>query len=136
MANEAMTEGVHHVGLTVRDLKRSLTFFTGVLGFKKVGEIPDYPAVFVSDGRVMVTLWQVQEPQVAVNFDRRKNLGLHHLALRVTNGEELEKLHRRLIDADGVTIEFAPEPLNNGPTRHMMVYEPSGLRVEFIAPAN
>lgn len=31
-----------------------------------------------------------------------------------------------------IKIEFAPENLGAGPTKHMMLYEPSGNRVEFI----
>ena len=38
-------------------------------------------------------------------------------------------------NTDGVSIEFAPEPLGGGPTRQMMCYIPGGIRVEFIAPA-
>ena len=34
-----------------------------------------------------------------------------------------------------VAIEFAPEPLNGGPTQHLMCNIPGGIRVEFIAPA-
>jgi hypothetical protein len=41
----------------------------------------------------------------------------------------------RLARAPGVRIEFGPEPLRGGPMMHMMCYEPSGIRVEFIVPA-
>jgi hypothetical protein len=34
-----------------------------------------------------------------------------------------------------VKIEFAPEPLGGGPTRHMMCAIPGGIRLELIAPA-
>ena len=37
------TMGVHHVGLTVKDLGKTNQFFTGVLGYQKFGEKPDYP---------------------------------------------------------------------------------------------
>ncbi|MHB8473850.1 MAG: VOC family protein [Gammaproteobacteria bacterium] len=33
-----------------------------------------------------------------------------------------------------VQIEFAPERVGDGPAKHMMCYEPSGVRVEFIWP--
>jgi catechol 2,3-dioxygenase-like lactoylglutathione lyase family enzyme len=46
-----ITQGVHHVGLAVPDLDAAYGFFTNVLGFAKAGEVPDYPAIFVSDGR-------------------------------------------------------------------------------------
>jgi len=135
MSENGKTEGLHHVGLTVKDLERSKKFFTETLGYQQVGEIPDYPAVFLSDDSVMVTLWQVENPEKAVLFDRHHNIGLHHLAIRVKSDEVLDSLHKTLSETDGVTVEFAPEPLMGGPTRHMMCTEPGGNRLEFIASA-
>jgi lactoylglutathione lyase len=34
---------------------------------------------------------------------------------------------------NNITIEFAPEKIGKGPTQHMMIREPSGNRIEFIA---
>ena len=44
-----LTRGVHHVGLAVPDLEAAERFFRDALGWKTVGGVPDYPAVFVSD---------------------------------------------------------------------------------------
>ncbi len=77
------TEGIHHAGLTVPNLTATRDFFIEALGFNEVGAVPDYPAVFLSDG----------------------------------------------------TIEFDPEPLGAGASRHLMCAIPGGVRVEFIAPA-
>ncbi len=132
---QTITQGVHHVGLTVPDLAAAQRFFTDVLGYQIVGEAPDYPAVFVSDGHTMITLWRAAEPEKAIAFDRKHVIGLHHLALRVQDAEALDALHQTLRETEGVTIEFAPEPLKGGPTRHLMCYIPGGIRLEFIAPA-
>lgn len=129
---ETRTRGVHHVGLTVPDLPAALGFFEDALGFEMVGEVPDYPAVFLSDGSVMITLWRAADPATATPFDRRKRIGLHHLALLAP---ELDALHDRLRARSDVRIEFSPETLGDGPTRHMMCAIPGGIRVEFIAPA-
>lgn len=128
------TAGAHHVGLTVPELGAAVRFFEDGLGFEKVGEVPDYPAAFLSDGCVMITLWQAERGADIVPFDRRRNLGLHHLAITVAEGQ-LEALHERLEARKDVEIVFAPEPLGGGPTSHMMTRIPGGLRVEFIAPA-
>jgi catechol 2,3-dioxygenase-like lactoylglutathione lyase family enzyme len=53
---EALTHGVHHVGLAVRDLDEATSFFCGTLGFKEVARNDAYPAVFVSDGSVTLTI--------------------------------------------------------------------------------
>lgn len=133
MPDRAVTRGAHHIGLTVPDLAKTRAFFIDTLGFAQVGEVPDYPAVFLSDGTTLITLWQAANPATAVPFDRKNVIGLHHLALKVEGADGLEALHDTLKAADGVAVEFAPEPLGGGPTRHMMCAIPGGIRVEFIA---
>ncbi len=131
-----LTRGVHHVGLTVPSLKETNAFFIDVLGFNQIGEVPDYPATFLSDGNIMITLWQVEDAANATPFDRKNVIGLHHLALIVEGQSELDDMYERLKNTAGTNIEFAPEPLGGGPTRHMMCNIPGGIRVEFIAPAS
>lgn len=133
MKTNAKTLGVHHVGLTVADIDQTREFFVEVLGFEQVGEKPGYPAVFVSDGSTMLTLWQAESPELANAFDRKGTIGLHHLALRVPNKKSLEALHQQLLGLDDVRIEFAPEPLGATDRHHMMTRIPGGLRVEFIS---
>ena len=127
--------GVHHFGLTVPRLGDARDFFVDGLGFEQVGEVPDYPAVFVSDGTVMITLWQAEDPESAVAFARRRVIGLHHLALRIADREALEALHGELAARDDVQIEFAPESLGGGPVKHMMCRIPGNIRLELSAPA-
>lgn len=125
--------GVHHVGLSVPNLAAALRFFVQELGYGPRGEVPDYPAAFVSDGKTLISLWQIKDPGRAVAFDRAQNVGLHHLALAVDGHAALDALHLRLARLDEVEIEFAPELLGGGPTRHMMLRLAGGLRLEFIA---
>lgn len=127
-----VTKGVHHVGLSVSDLDKAVDFFVSVLGHEKVAEKPDYPAVFVSDGTTLITLWQVEDPAACIAFDRRRNVGLHHMALRVGDDAALDALPQR-VTAAGVEVEFAPEPLKGRGVRHMMCRMPGGPRIEFIA---
>ncbi|MBY0577125.1 MAG: VOC family protein [Gallionellaceae bacterium] len=128
--NKPTTKGVHHIGLAVSKLEESANFFTSLLGWKEVKRNEEYPAIYVSDGSIMVTLWAIKE-EPFIQFNRRKNIGLHHVAFSVENEGDLNQLHQRLAD-NGTRIEFAPEQLGQGPARHMMCYEPSGIRVEFI----
>ena len=129
-----LTRGAHHIGLTVPDLQQTRRFFLDTLGFQQVGEKPDYPAVFVSDGAIMITLWQAADPAAATPFDRKNVIGLHHVALSVADEAALKALHQRLTGTEGVAVEFAPEPLGEAPFRHMMCAIPGGIRMEFIAP--
>lgn len=129
MADSATT-GIDHVGLSVRDLDAARAFFVDCLGWKVVGGRPEYPSVYVSDGVAVLTLWRVADPATAVPFDRRTNVGLHHLALRVPSREALEALYSRVAAWPGVVLEFPPQPSGAGPKVHMMLREPGGTRIE------
>ncbi|HEV3427004.1 MAG TPA: VOC family protein [Paraburkholderia sp.] len=136
MSTQTLTAGIDHVGLTAKDLAATSAFFIDCLGWRKVGERPEYPAIFVSDGHVLVTLWQRTDADHGIDFDRKANIGLHHLALRAASEAAFETLFERVSNWPGARVEFGPELLGNGPKRHMMVYEPGGIRIEFdITPA-
>lgn len=126
----AKTNGAHHVGLTVPNLDDARKFFIEGLSFRQVGDVPDYPAAFVSDGSIMITLWQAAQPETAQPFDRRTNIGLHHLALRAA---DLDTLAEELGARDDVEIEFRPEGLGDTGIRHMMCRIPGNIRLELIA---
>ena len=125
-----VTKGAHHIGLTVSKLEASARFFVDILGWTEVRRDPDYPAIFVSDGVLMITLWAAKSEKPTA-FDKNANIGLHHLALTVETLTDLDDIYKRVTD-NGIKIEFAPELLRDGPAKHMMCYEPSGIRIEFI----
>lgn len=132
---QPLTTGAHHIGLAVPDLDQAAAFFCDALGFSVVGEVPAYPARFVSDGNVLLTLWQVADPASCSPFDRRRNVGLHHLALGVRDAEGLEQVHQRIADWPGVSIEFGPGPMRPGSAvHHLIAAIPGGIRVEFAMP--
>lgn len=128
---ETGTFGIDHVGLSVRDLKSTLTFFCDCLRWRVVGERPEYPAAFMSDGHGLLTLWQVAFPDDAIAFDRRANIGLHHLAVAVVDQASLDALHLRVSNWPGVITEFGPQIVGAGPKIHFIVREPGGIRIEF-----
>lgn len=127
-----ITKGIEHLGLAVKDLKITANFFIQALGFTKLGDKLDYPAMFLTDGVVKITLWQLRTQEMSVEFNRFTNVGLHHVAFKVDE-EELDQIFTRLSEFEGVTIEFAPEFMGTGLSRHMMVTEPGGIRIEFTA---
>ncbi|PXA96431.1 glyoxalase [Nostoc sp. 3335mG] len=132
---KALTRGVHHVGLTVPDLDEARSFFCGVLGFDEVGGVPDYPSIFVSDGAILLTLWRAADPETARRFDRRANIGLHHLSLAVADDAALDTVWDKVKAHPGVTVDAAPGPIQAGSaTRHFLVFIPGGIRIEFATP--
>jgi len=131
---DTLTCGVHHVGLTVPDLESARAFFCNALGFEVVGGKPDYPAVFVSDGKVMLTLWRAEDPATARAFDRRANIGLHHLALAFSTDDALDRAWERVSAYPGIVVDVPPSPTRPGsPTRHFLVFIPGGIRLELVA---
>ena len=124
------TLAIHHLGLAVADLDTTADFFTNVLGFEVVKEVPDYPAKFVSNGNAFITLWQTEDGALA--FNRRTRIGLHHFAMTVASVEELQSLFEKASNYPGVNIDFAPEPLGDAGAQHAMIFEPGGIRMEFI----
>ncbi len=131
--SECLIEGIHHLGLTVVDLPKAVSFFTDLLGYQKLGERPEYPAAFVSDGHNMLTLWQAKDPENCQPFNRHNNIGMHHFALKVADISTLNAVYEKLKNA-GVEIEFAPEIMQSSGATHMMCAIPGGARIEFVAP--
>lgn len=132
---QPLTQGAHHVGLAVRDLDAARAFFVDALGYTLAAERPDYPAAFVSDGTTLLTLWQVADPANATPFDRRANVGLHHLALKVADLAALRSVFARVQAHPSVVIEFDPEPIREGAvTHHFICAMPGGIRIEFATP--
>lgn len=132
--NTPVTKGIHHLGLTVSKLEESANFFISLLGWKEVRRNAEYPAIYVSDGSIMLSLWASRE-QPSNPFNKDKNVGLHHVAFQVESESDLNSLYTKLQNSR-VPIEFAPELLGKGPAKHMMCYEPSGIRVEFTWSGN
>ena len=122
--------GIHHLGLSVSNLMASCSFFCDLLGWSQIRKLEDYPAIFVSNGVTTFTLWQTDINPIL--FNRRRNVGLHHIALQLDSKEEMTELHKVLEKSDVALLEFGPELLRGGPAEHMMCIEPSGIRVEFI----
>ena len=126
------TSGLNHLGLSVLDLDQTRDFFVQVLGWQESGRDESYPRTAVSDGRVRLTLWQVDRALAVEAFNRRKNIGLHHLALGVDSEAELDALAEKVCAWPGVEVEFLPELVGSGPRKHMMFAEPGGIRLELI----
>ena len=124
------TLNIHHLGLAVSNLDSTTDFFEKCLGWSVVKRDLEYPANFVKNDEIMITLWQTNSH--ANKFDYRQNVGLHHFALKVPSEDALNSLFLEVKAYPGVIIEFEPELLREGPANHCMIYEPGGIRMEFI----
>ena len=128
------TRGINHLGLSVRDLNQTVAFFVDCLGWEESGRDDSYPRSAVSDGNIRLTLWEVDHTLDVNAFHFRQNVGLHHFALELETEAELNAIAERVQDFPGVSIEFMPELVGQGPRKHMIFNEPGGIRIEFIWP--
>lgn len=126
------TVGLNHLGLAVADLDQTTLFFEKVLGWTETARDDAYPRNSITDGTLRLTLWQVDKSVSPRRFDRRLNIGLHHLALEVESEEELLRLADVVSAWPGVKVEFMPEFMGTGPRKHMMFAEPGGIRLELV----
>ena len=131
MADKIKTGGIEHLGITVPHLETTVDFFTNLLGWEQFGGVEDYPSAFLSDGTSMLTVWQAKTEDY-VKFDRHKNVGLHHFALKISSKDDLVDAYEKVKDWPGVEVEFAPELSGVGPREHFMIREPGGNRMEFV----
>ena len=70
----AETAGLNHLGLSVHDLDQTTAFFTTVLGWQEIARDDSYPRNSITDGRLRLTLWQVNRDMQVTGFDRRTNI--------------------------------------------------------------
>ena len=130
------TQGINHLGLSVHDLQQTTAFFTDCLGWEVSGYDESYPRCAVGDGNIRLTLWQVDRNLAVNQFQFRQNVGLHHFALEVASENELHDIAKAVAAWPGVEIEFMPELVGAGPRKHMIFFEPGGIRIEFIWSGN
>ncbi|MED4586779.1 VOC family protein [Brevibacillus choshinensis] len=121
----ALTNGVHHVGLSVTNLEASKEFFTEVLEFQLLQHEAGHHA-YVTDGVTMITLWQTAELEASV-----KVAGMHHLALSVKSLEVLRQIEERMKQRK-INLQFGGIGVKGqeGGFIALFCYEPSGIRIE------
>jgi catechol 2,3-dioxygenase-like lactoylglutathione lyase family enzyme len=91
-----MIRGVHHFGLTVRDVDASAAWYGEVLGFRRAGEFtaPDGARrkVFLRHDGLQVRLGLTQHRHGSKDAFDETRAGLDHLAFAVANREALAQI--------------------------------------------
>lgn len=125
-----------HTMIRVRDLDKSLDFYTRIMGMQVLRNT-DYPAgrftnVFVGFGPENVTTtlelthnWDQEEP-----YDKGKAYG--HLAFNVDSVVDA----MNYLESEGVTIRSPAKPMNHGTRMLGFVEDPDGYVIELNEPVN
>lgn len=123
--------GIAHIQLTVRDVVRSRPFYHRVL-HELLGMVVQYdtPEVFYCiGGRTGVLIRSAAEQNKDIPFDQWR-IGLHHFCFRVKEREDIDALHKGLIEM-GAKVVHAPEDGPWAPGYYSVLFEdPDGIRLE------
>lgn len=134
MTNQITTGAVHHLALTVTDLKRSQDFYTSLLGFQMLVELGP-TRVLLGNGDTLVALTSAPDPSRAIAGDRfdENRVGLDHLSLSVSSREDLEQAGQ-LFDERGVSHGEIKD-LGEGLGICVMAFrDPDNIQLELTAP--
>lgn len=127
--------GIHrlnHAVLYVRDLRESVTFYTEVLGFRRVDMTPEgfRGAAFLqapdSTNDHDLGLFEIGGA-AGPSGAGRTTVGLYHLAWEVDTLDELERVASRLLAADALVGTS-----DHGTTKSLYGQDPNGLEFEIV----
>ncbi len=118
---------LNHAVLYVRDLERTKAFYTEVLGFRIVNEIPGMGAFFQAPGSTndhdlgTFAIGDGAGPSAA----GRATVGLYHLAWEIDTLAELQRL-AEVLSAHGALVGAS----DHGTTKSLYAHDPDGLELE------
>jgi catechol 2,3-dioxygenase-like lactoylglutathione lyase family enzyme len=129
---------LNHAVLYVRDVERSVAFYTDVLGFRLLDVLPEgvRGAAFLqapgSTNDHDLGLFEIGSG-AAASAAGRGTVGLYHLAWEVDTLAELERLAEALSAAGALTGAS-----DHGTTKSLYAHDPDGLEFEvaWIVPAD
>ena len=122
---------LNHAVLYVRDVERSVAFYTDVLGFRVLGVLPEgfRGAAFLqapgSTNDHDLGLFEIGSAAAASPAGRGGAVGLYHLAWEVDTLAELDRLAARLSEA-GALVGAS----DHGTTKSLYAKDPDGLEFE------
>lgn len=120
---------LNHAVLYVRDVDRSVAFYSDVLGFAQVMEIPGQAAFLRAPGSTNdhdLGLFAIGE-QAGPSAAGQATVGLYHLAWEVDTLGDLEGLMIRLSEAGALV-----GATDHGPTKSLYAKDPDGLEFEVV----
>ncbi len=132
MSNEITTTGIHHIRLIVTDIVRARDFYTSLLNFQVVAELPT--GFVFSNGNILLGVALPMEANKAIPNDRfsYNRVGLDHLSLSVANRAELNKAIA-ILDSHGVEHGEITDLPGFGITI-LSFNDPDGIQLELTAP--
>ncbi|MGH7894940.1 MAG: VOC family protein [Candidatus Binatia bacterium] len=135
-----MIHGVNHIALTVADMKRTLEFYTGLLGMRLVGLFPMHGVpgavhafLDMGDGRLLSFIRfaapaeRIEDVTSPRNPAHPSAIGsMHHIALNVPDERTLEATKLR-VEATGLSVAG---PIDHGFCKSIYFHGPDREQLE------
>jgi len=116
--------GLRHVALNVRDIRRSLAFYSNVLGLK-LEWMPDEQNAYLTSGKDNLALHELP-----VGSEPGPIQTVHHIGFVVRRPEDVDEWAQRL-RAHGITLAAQPKTHRDG-ARSFYFHDPDGLLIQLI----
>ena len=127
------TGGIHHLVLTVSDIKRSTEFYTSHLGFQVAVEFD--PRIILTNGDLLLVLTPPPVPAKAIpadTFDENR-IGLDHVSLGVDDKAALEAA-AAYFDEQSIVHGEIKDMGSDFAIYVMAVRDPDNIQLELTAP--
>jgi len=124
--------GIAHIQLTVSDPRRCLPFWERLCHFLEMQTlIKGDDILYCIGGRTGILVRAAPPERRAESFDQDRS-GLHHFCFRVRSREDVDAVHRFLVDHLAARIIHPPEDGSQfAPGYYSVLFEdPDGIRVE------
>src|SRR5271169_5579179 len=108
-----------HVHVAVRDLSKSIAFYSAMFGEQPTVLKPDYAK------------WMLEDPRINFAISNRGNApGLNHLGLQAEDDAELEAIHANLQKADTAVLSEKSADCCYAKSDKYWVTDPQGIALE------
>ncbi len=122
--------GIAHTFLTSGDFPAARQFYGQLLPFLGLTPVLDVDGTYYCvGGRTALGIRASERQGPANRFDQQAS-GLHHLCFRLRAREDVDELHRFLVEI-GATVVHPPREDNWAPGYYSVLFEdPDGIRLE------
>jgi catechol 2,3-dioxygenase-like lactoylglutathione lyase family enzyme len=126
------TFGLDHLDLTVKDLARSVRFYTDVLsalGFCRLEEEKDF---VWANAHLNIAIHPAHAAERETAFNRHR-VGLHHVAFRAHSREDIDRFHEFLLSRAVVVLDPPREYPEYGSGYYALFFaDPDGIKLELV----
>jgi glyoxylase I family protein len=133
MTTSIATGPVHHLALTVTNVRRSVDFYSGLLGFKPIMELG--PRVLLFNGSMVLAVTPPPDASQAPADDRfnENRVGLDHLSFGVKSKADMEDA-LKILNQRGIPHGEIKDLGADMRIYVLALRDPDNIQIELTAP--